>query len=289
MRDILAINTGGTISMADGPNGLVPASGLVEAAFSLLAPAAARLNVVSFTPLVDSADFSSEQWNRLIELIMSRRYDGVVIVHGTDTMSYTCAALSYALEGIDLPVVFTGSMQPLGIGQNAEENLRFALRSAASGPPGVWLAFDGRLLCARRLVKHHSIGPASFRETDDQSCQQQFAQFRPRRFLPRRLAILTLSPGVCVAAIDAALRQLEGAVLRVFGTGTLMHSPELLRTFADATSRGCRIVAVSSCENGGLVPGAYAAGALLWKSGVKNGGRLTPEAALVRLWLELSE
>jgi len=68
-----------------------------------------------------------------------------------------------------------------------------------------------------------------------------------------------------------------------------MHSRELLRTLSVAASQGCRIVAVSSCENGGLVPGAYAAGAPLWESGVENGEKVTPEAALVRLWLELSE
>ncbi|MGY8635445.1 asparaginase domain-containing protein [Bradyrhizobium sp. 14AA] len=289
MRDILAINTGGTLSMSVGPNGLEPAAEVVETAFNRLAPVAARLDVVSFVPLVDSADVGSEQWNRLTELILSRPYDGVVITHGTDTMPFTGAALSYALEGIRLPVVFTGSMQPLGIGVNAEDNLRFALHSAISGPPGVWLAFDGELLCARKLVKHHSIGPASFRETDGQDERESVVHFRPRHFLPRQLAILTLSPGVCIAAIDAALSELEGAVLRVFGVGTLMHSPELLRTLSDAVSRGCRIVAVSSCENGGLVPGAYAAGAPLWESGVENGGKLTPEAALVRLWLQLSE
>jgi len=80
--------------MSEGPNGLVPASGAVEAAFNLLAPAGARLNVVSFAPLADSADFGSEQWNRLIELILSRPYDCVVVTHGTDAMPFTGAALS---------------------------------------------------------------------------------------------------------------------------------------------------------------------------------------------------
>ncbi|MBH5388542.1 asparaginase [Bradyrhizobium sp. CNPSo 4019] len=274
--------------MSDGPNGLGTMAGLIEAAFDRISPAAVRLNVISFDPLVDSADIGPDHWNRLIDLIGSQPNDGVVITHGTDTMPFTGAALSFALEGIKTPVILTGSMQPLGVGPHAEENLRFALQMAEQGPPGVWLAFDGKLMCARSLVKYHSIGPSSFRESEVEGWAQRAARLSPRHFLPRRLAILTLSPGICVSAVDSALRELDGAVVRVFGAGTLMHDPELLRTFSAAISRGCRLVAVSSCEAGGLLPGAYAAGAALWESGIENGGKLTPEAALVRLWLELS-
>ena len=288
MPDILAIHTGGTISMSGGPNGRAPMAGIVEKAFDRLASPNVRLHVVSFDPLVDSADIAPDHWNRLVDLAVSRRHDGAIITHGTDTMAFTGAALSFALEGIEIPVILTGSMQPLGTGQDVEDNLRFALQMTASGPPGVWLAFDGKLLSARRLVKHDSIGPDSFRESGEEDRQQDAVHLRLRHFLPRRLAILTLSPGICISAIDAALRELDGAVVRVFGTGTSMHDPELFRAFSEAIGRGCRIVAVSSCENGGLVPGAYAADASLWKSGVENGGKLTPEAALVRLWLDLS-
>src|SRR6266567_4373325 len=170
--------------MSGGPNGRAPIAGLVETAFERLAPANVRLSIVSFDPLVDSADIGPDHWNRLIELIGSQRSDGVVITHGTDTMPFTGAALSFALEGIEIPVILTGSMQPLGTGKKAEENLCCALRMAASGPPGVWLAFDGRLMCARRLVKHHSVGPDSFRESGEENHQEDSAHFRLRRFLP---------------------------------------------------------------------------------------------------------
>jgi len=100
---------------------------------------------------------------------------------------------------------------------------------------------------------------------------------------------LTLSPFVPARAIDGALRALDGAVLRVFGAGTAMSDPLLEEVLSAATARGCRIRAVSQCETGGLTPGAYAAGAPLWRAGVENGGMETPEAALARIWLDLSE
>jgi L-asparaginase len=110
-----------------------------------------------------------------------------------------------------------------------------------------------------------------------------------RRFLPERLSILTLSPGMHASTVEAALSQLDGAVLRVFGSGTLMQEPALQRALLNATDRGCRIIAVSCCEAGGVHQGAYASDGLLWSSGVESGGTATAEAALMRLWLELSE
>lgn len=87
-------------------------------------------------------------------------------------------------------------------------------------------------------------------------------------------------------ALEASLAPLDGAVLRVFGAGTLASS--LARPIENACAAGCRIIAISQCPDGGLAPGAYAAGAALWDAGVENGGRMSPEQALTRLWLRLS-
>ena len=88
--------------------------------------------------------------------------------------------------------------------------------------------------------------------------------------------------GILRHEVDAAL---DGAVLRVFGAGTVMHDAEVHAALAGAVAQGKRIRAVSQCEGGGLAPGHYAAGAALWAAGVENGGLETPEAALVKLWL----
>ncbi len=271
----LLIHTGGTIGMVPGPSGLTPGRGVVEQA------AGGRARVITFDPLIDSAAITRHHWNRLLDLIEAEP-GPVVITHGTDTMAHTGAALSQALAGWPQATLLTGSMQPLGTGTEAAENLTLAL--SANPGTGVWLAFGGRLLPAAGLVKHDSRHADSFRAL----LGPPVGPWRKRRFADRRLAILTMTPGLPAAMLDAALATLDGAVLRVFGAGTLPADPALATTLAQATARGCRLRAVSVCETGGLTPGAYAAGAPLWDAGVENGGTDTPEAALARLWLDFS-
>ena len=288
MTKVLVVHTGGTIGMVPGPNGLIPARGVLERALETLTPKGLDLSFHVFDPLVDSAGIGAQHWNLMIDLIAGFRGEGVVITHGTDTMSFTGAALSQALTGIRLPVVLCGSMHPLNTGADAEANLALALDAAVTAPPGVWLAFAGRLLCADGLVKHDSQADNAFRSVP-QARGAAPSGFRPRHFAQLRLAILTLSPLVPAAAFSAALAELDGAVLRVFGAGTVMSDPILEKVLSVAMERGCRIRAVSQCETGGLRPGAYAAGAPLWRAGVENGGAETPEAALAKLWLDLSD
>lgn len=266
------IHTGGTIGMAPGLEGLTPAPGLVEAAVG------ARARVTAFDPLLDSAAIGFRDWNRMLDLIEAEP-GPVIITHGTDTMTFTGAALAQALAGRAAPVVLTGAMVPLHLGGDAEANLELAL-SATPGP-GVWLAFAGRLIPAGGLVKHDAKGADSFR-----AVPQAPAPATARRFADRRLAILTLTPGMAPEVLEAALSVVDGAVLRVFGAGTT--PPGLGAVLAAATTRGVVLRAVSQCETGGLAPGAYAAGATLWAAGVENGGAETPEAAFIRLWLRLS-
>lgn len=281
----LLIHTGGTIGMVPGPLGLIPGTGVVEAAV------AGRARVTAFDPLLDSADVGFAEWNRLLDLIEEEN-GPVIITHGTDTMTWTGAALTRALTGWPHPVTLTGAMQPLGAGGDAEANLELAL--SARPQAGVWLAFAGRLLAAGNLVKSQSHAADAFRAvaltpeatartadaTDPQPC-------RPQRFRARQIAALTISPGLSPGALGAALAPLDAAVLRVFGTGTIPSSPQLTEVLAQAIGRGMRIRAVSACENGGLAPGTYAAGQGLWQAGVENGGAETVEAALTRLWLDV--
>ena len=270
------IHTGGTIGMVPSPQGLVPANGVVEAAVG------ERARVTALDPLVDSAAIGADDWNRLLDLIETAD-DPVIVTHGTDTLAYTGAALSQTLAGRDAPVILCGAMAPLGTGGDAEANLNLAL-SAQPGP-GVWLAFAGRLMPAAGLVKHNSHGVDSFRAVP----QAPLSLPPARRFGPARIGILTLTPGIPAAMVEAALSVLDGCVLRVFGAGTAPPDPALYGALSDAQRRGCALRAVSACEAGGLAPGTYAAGASLWESGVQNGGLETAEAAFVRLWLHHSK
>lgn len=270
----LLIHTGGTIGMAQTPEGLAPKKGVVEAAV------AGRARVVAFDPLLDSADLGHAHWNRLLDLIEAEA-GPVIITHGTDTMCYTGAALSQALAGWPYPVVLTGSMTPLGMGGDAEGNLELSLSKMPE--TGVWLAFAGRKIPAAGLVKADSHAADSFRFVPQ---APEGGPFKSRRFAPARLAILTVTAGVEAEVFEAMLAPLEGAVLRVFGAGTIPSNPALARVLAHAVQSGKKLRAVSVCESGGLEPGAYAAGAALWQAGVQNGGTETPEAALIRLWLK---
>ena len=278
---LLLIHTGGTIGMAETPEGLAPRKGLVEEAITKRLPQGTELIVKVFDPLLDSADVGPAHWNRMLETIRSHPDAAVIITHGTDTMAFTGAALSQALAGEARRVILCGSMFPLGQEGDAEGNLDLAISAAAAAEPGVLLAFAGKLLTADGLVKHHSHEADAFRS------QPQARPNTPQRrtFEDRKLSILTLSPGIPAEAVEAMLAKLDAAVLRIFGAGTAMNDADLLKVLAQAVKDGKRLRAVSQCEAGGLSPGAYAAGAGLWSTGIENGGTQTPEAALIHLWL----
>lgn len=269
------IHTGGTIGMVPSPQGLTPGAGVMERAVG------GRAQVVPFVPLLDSAAVGHREWNLMLDLIDDDP-GPCVITHGTDTMTWTGAALAQALAGRAAPVILCGSMHPLGTGGDAEGNLDLAL-SAAPGP-GVWLAFAGRLIPAAGLVKHDSQGADAFRSVP----QAPLPPPPARRFRPARVGILTLSPDIPAGMVAGALGALDACVLRVFGAGTAPPNPALFAALSQARARGVRLRAVSACEQGGLAPGAYAAGAPLWAAGVENGGLETPEGAGIRLWLALS-
>ena len=279
---LLLIHTGGTIGMGPGPQGLTPQPGLVEAAVAAGLPPGVGLVTHLFAPLRDSADIGPADWNAMLDAMEAHPGLPVIVTHGTDTMAFTGAALSRALIGTARRVVLCGAMQPLGQGGDAERNLDLALAAAHAPGAGVDLAFDGRLMAAAGLVKHDSHGRDAFRSHPQEVAPPPVR----RRFDPGlRLAVLTLSPGLPGEALAAMLAALDGAVLRVFGAGTVMADPAVLAALRDAVAAGKRLRAVSQCEAGGLAPGAYAAGAALWQAGVENGGHETPEAALIRLWL----
>lgn len=282
--DICLIHTGGTIGMAPSAEGLVPERGRVEHAVAALMPKGARLTTHVFDPLLDSASVGPADWNRMLDLVDADPEASILITHGTDTMSFTGAALAAALAGLDRRVMLCGAMAPLGAGEGARANLTLAVAmSLAPGWSGVKCAFAQKVLEGGGLVKHDTRGDDAFRSVPQDPLPAPGA----RRFAPdRRFAMLALTPGLPAAALTGALEALDGAVLRVFGSGTVMDDPAIHAALRDATGQGKRLRAVSQCEEGGLVPGNYAAGAPLWAAGVENGGRETPEAALARLWLD---
>lgn len=279
--------------MEAGPLGLQPAEGLVQKAILDLKPGL-RLLSQALQPLVDSADVGPLIWNSLLDRIEAAP-GPVLVTHGTDTMAFTGAALDAALAGQGRVVILCGSMRPLGVaGSDAPGNLALALTAAFTAKPGVWLAFAGHLWPAGAITKAHSEAEFAFQAAGDLHPAQpplvRPAMVRPalaRRYDPGlAVGVVTVTPGLTVLALQAALAGLDGAVLRVFGAGTLPAG--LDEALAAAMARGCQIVAISQCAAGGLAPGTYAAGAAIWAAGVENGAALSTEQALTRLWLRLS-
>lgn len=267
--------------MAATDCGLAPVKGLVESAVQTRLAADRSLKTFVFDPLLDSSNIGPGHWNRILDLIEAEPDAPVLLTHGTDTMAYTGAALSQALAGLKRRIVLCGSMVPLATGGDAEANLDLAIAALLQPGEGVALAFAGRLLPAAGLVKHESHAADSFRAVP----QDDLLPPKRRRFDARKLGVLTLSPGMSADFLRTSLSTLDGAVLRVFGSGTAMSDAAILDVLRQFVLSGKRIRAVSQCETGGLAPGGYAAGAGLWATGIENGGRQTVEAALVHLWL----
>lgn len=269
--------------MTDGPDGLRPAPDKVAAALAQIAPGQG-LDHQKLAPLVDSANVGPATWNALLDRIAAAP-GAVIVTHGTDTMAFTGAALDAAFAGHGEPgrsVVLTGSMHPLGAaGSDAEGNLKLAIETAMAGEPGVWLAFGGQVLPGGAVSKQHSQDEVAFVQAGGFTPPLGGAsQYDPTK----SVGIVTLSPGLSPRALAAQLDALDGAVLRVFGAGTMPDA--LVQTLVGF--KGKPMIAVSQCLAGGLEPGAYAAGAGLWAAGVENGGQMSPEQALARLLLRLS-
>jgi L-asparaginase len=283
---LLLIHTGGTIGMVATDNGFAPGAGVLETALAQI-DTKAQITLLPLEPLIDSANATPADWNRIAEAIEAghEAYDGFIVTHGTDTLAFTAAALCYALAGLRRPVIITGSMLPLGLeGSDGIANLQDAIAAAQTAPAGVWVQFAGRCLHGARTRKAHSSNPQAFVAAKASAPPLQPAESLTRTpYLPTRLAVLSMAPGHAPDLIQHALTTCDGVVLRVFGAGTLPETPEIATALRAAQVRGTLMIAVSQSPEGGVKLGTYAAGNLMVECGVIDGGDMTPEAAFVKL------
>lgn len=289
---ICIIHTGGTIAMRQGAEGLEPAEGVLQAGLEALARAGiarGQTEVVQLDPLIDSANARFSDWNRIGQVIHdgAARYRGFVVTHGTDTLAYTAAALSFALMGLTRPVVVTGSMHPLETPEtDARRNLGDALLAAQTATSGVWVQFAGKLMAGARVRKAHSNADDAFTSRAGEASLRASLRGGAPAFLPYgapEIAVLSMAPNTSPRAFAAALGTLDGAVLRVFGAGTIPNDPEIEGALMAAQARGALMIAVSQSENGGVALGAYAAGAAMARAGVVDGGQITESCAYAKL------
>ena len=293
---IMVLYTGGTIGMQASANGLAPASGFEARMREQLAhlPAPAwRFREIS--PLIDSANMTPAYWQHLRSAVVEavdEGCDGVLILHGTDTLAYSAAAMSFQLLGLPAPVVFTGSMLPAGVpDSDAWENVSGALTALGEGlAPGVHLYFHGALMAPTRCAKIRSFGRHPFaalqRNGGVAKAQALPAALDYRQ--PKALAnvgVLPLVPGIDAGQLDALVASgIQALVLECFGSGTgPSDNPAFLASLQRALDRDVVVVAITQCHEGGVELDVYEAGSRLRGVGVLSGGGMTREAVFGKL------
>ena len=311
---ILIIYTGGTIGMkTDAATGaLVPFdfSGIYEE-FPSLKRLNVDIDVETMNPVIDSSNVSPENWVTLARLIRDNyaRYDGFVVLHGTDTMSYTASAISFLLENLSKPVVFTGSQIPIGVLRtDGRENLITAIEIAGAQldgrpeVPEVSLYFQNRLFRANRTTKRSAEALSAFRsynypplaEVGVNIAYNLPAIRRPEEY-PRELRIATrlsggielikLFPGIDEQILRAMLSApgLRAVVLETFGAGNAPTNEWFIRVLEEAIGRGIILLNITQCGGGRVSMGLYDTGLRLQRIGVLCGYDMTTEAAVTKL------
>jgi len=308
MNRILLINTGGTFSAKPGKHGLEPqlsGDDILRLTDSFEPSTDIRLEDYC---CLDSANIGPSDWHDIALRIgaAAQETDGVVILHGTDTMAYTSSMLSFMLRGIPIPVVLTGSQMPLGVAMSdAEPNLRCAVQMACSGLGGVYVAFDRRIMLGCRTSKVRTVSFNAFESINypyvgevnafglqlRRSAAARSAPFSLRPDYSDKIAVLKLFPGMD-PEIFSFLRErgYEGIYIEGFGLGGV---PFLKNDFTTEISRaslaGMPILVGSQCRYEGSNLSIYETGQRILECGGIPVGDMTQEAVVTKLMWGLGQ
>jgi L-asparaginase len=310
---ILIIYTGGTIGMINDPvtQSLVPVDfNEISVQLPELRRFDLSLDTYTFDPPEDSSNITPSFWIRLAEVIRDNydSYDGFVILHGTDTMCYSASALSFMLENLAKPVIFTGSQLPIGVLRtDGKENLLTAIEIAAhrhggrAAVPEVCIFFQNKLFRGNRTTKHNAeyfnaFVSENYPALAEAGVDIHFNQgailhpeagkpLRIRTGLDDRVGLLKLFPGIRREVIRSilAVPGLRGLVIETFGSGNAPTSSWFLDEIRQACGAGLIILNITQCPAGSVKPGQYETGRMLYEAGVYSGADLTAEAAVTKL------
>ena len=313
---ILIIYTGGTIGMKEDPmDGTVKPFDFSQIMEEVpeLNKYDVRIDSYTFAPLIDSSDVEPSLWISLSEIIRDKyeEYDGFVILHGTDTMAYSASALSFMLEGLTKPVVFTGSQLPIGVPRtDGKENLISAVEIAAAKDyegharvPEVCIYFDSRLLRGNRSTKYSAEAFNAFASPNcpplaEAGIQIRYntdiirkpvywdAQLRVQTRLDTRVSILKVHPGMTPQVMRSVVSDplTRACIIETYGSGNALSKEWFLDIVREASGSGKILLNVTQCKSGTVNMDLYATGATLKHAGVLSGSDITTEAALGKLF-----
>ncbi|RLD81141.1 MAG: L-asparaginase 1 [Bacteroidetes bacterium] len=315
---ILVIYTGGTIGMMmDKDSGTLRPLDFEH--MSQLIPELDNCNYeldyISFDPTVDSSNMDPERWIHLANIIEEHyeAFDGFVILHGSDTMSYSASALSFMLENLNKPVIFTGSQLPLGVNRtDGKENFITSVEIASHHEddtplvPEVCIYFENELYRANRTFKYNAENFDAFRSVNypvladvgvyikynkNAIRRPNFKKLKVHKQLDTSVAVLKLFPGITDEVVRGTLgiKGLKAVVLETYGTGNTHTNDSFISILKEAIDQGLFILNVTQCKGGAVEHGKYQASVPLSEAGVVSGLDMTLESAITKLMFLLGK